>query len=83
MDALNVRDYRNNLAASFTRADQGENVIIRRKNHLYALISLGEEKTVITPEIQAKIDAARLEKEDGKSLHFDNAHGAIKWMDEL
>lgn len=83
MDALNVRDYRNNLAASFTRADRGENVIIRRKNHLYALISLGEDKTVITPELQAKINAARLEKKDGKTLHFNNAHSAIKWMDEL
>ncbi|WP_438638953.1 hypothetical protein [Muribaculum intestinale] len=40
MEALNqVSDYRNNLAASFDRADEGERVLIRRKNSLYALVS--------------------------------------------
>ena len=32
MEALSVREYRNNLAASFTKADNGEQVLIRRKN---------------------------------------------------
>ena len=32
MEALSVSDYRNNLAASFDRADEGERVLIRRKN---------------------------------------------------
>mgnify|MGYP003376951869 CR=1 FL=1 len=31
MEALSVREYRNNLAASFTKADNGEQVLIRRK----------------------------------------------------
>ena len=30
MEALSVREYRNNLAASFTKADNGEQVLIRR-----------------------------------------------------
>ena len=30
------REYRNNLAASFTKADNGEQVLIRRKNEIYA-----------------------------------------------
>ena len=34
MEALSVSDYRNNLAASFDRADEGERVLIRRKNSL-------------------------------------------------
>ena len=41
MEALSVSDYRNNLAASFDRADEGERVLIRRKNSLYALVSVG------------------------------------------
>ena len=34
MEALSVREYRNNLAASFTKADNGEQVLIRRKNEI-------------------------------------------------
>lgn len=58
MGPLSVRDYRNNLASSFVRADSGENVLIRRKNRLYALISLGEEDLMITPQLQARIAEA-------------------------
>lgn len=34
METLSVRDYRNNLAASFACADNGEMVLIRRKIRL-------------------------------------------------
>ena len=44
MEALSVSDYRKNLAASFDRADEGERVLIRRKNSLYALVSVGREE---------------------------------------
>ncbi len=64
MDVLSVRDYRNNLAASFSRADQGERVLIR-------------------PELQKRIDEARKEFAEGKTLHFSDARSAAKWMDEL
>ncbi len=47
MEALSVRDYRSNLAASFDRADNGEQVLIRRKNKIYALVSLGRENLMI------------------------------------
>ena len=43
MEVLSVRDYRNNLAAYFDRASEGERVLIRRKNTLYALVSVGSE----------------------------------------
>ena len=53
MEALSVREYRNNLAASFTKADNGEQVLIRRKNEIYALVKVGREDLMITPELQA------------------------------
>jgi toxin YoeB len=59
MEALSVREYRNNLAASFTKADNGEQVLIRRKNEIYALVKVGREDLMITPELQARIDKAR------------------------
>ena len=58
MEALSVREYRNNLAASFTKADNGEQVLIRRKNEIYALVKVGREDLMITPELQARIDKA-------------------------
>lgn len=83
MEALSVRDYRNNLAASFTRADMGERVLIRRKNRIYALLSIGNEDLMLTPEMDKRIEEARAEYRAGKTLHFNDAASAIKWMNEL
>ena len=56
MEILSVRDYRNNLAASFDRAAEGERVLIRRKNTLYALVSVGSEDVSISQSAQRQID---------------------------
>ena len=68
MEALSVRESRNNLAASFTKADNGEQVLIRRKNEIYALVKVGREDLMITPELQARIDKAREEIKSGKCV---------------
>ena len=68
MEALSVREYRNHLAASFTKADNGEQVLIRRKNEIYALVKVGREDLMITPELQARIDKAREEIKSGKCV---------------
>ncbi|EYA27104.1 hypothetical protein, partial [Bacteroides fragilis] len=68
MEALSVREYSNNLAASFTKADNGEQVLIRRKNEIYALVKVGREDLMITPELQARIDKAREEIKSGKCV---------------
>lgn len=59
MQALSVRDYRNNLSASFDRAKKGETVIIRRRGELFALTSLGTEDVSISPNLQKRIDEVR------------------------
>ena len=56
MEALAVSDYRNNLAASFDRADEGERVLIRRKNSLYALVSVGREELTLSPKQQRQVN---------------------------
>lgn len=56
MEALSVSDYRNNLAASFDRADNGEKVLIRRKNTLYALVSVGNKDLILTPALKKRIE---------------------------
>lgn len=65
MEALSVRDYRNNLSASFDRADHGERVLIRRRNRVYALVSLGKEDLEITPALQKRIQEARKAYREG------------------
>lgn len=68
MEALSVRDYRNNLAASFDRADRGERVLIRRKNQIYALMSVGREDLTITPALQKRIEDAERACREGRCV---------------
>lgn len=56
MKALSVSEYRNNLAASFDRADEGERVLIRRKNSLYVLVRIGHEELDLSPRQQRQVD---------------------------
>lgn len=65
MKALSVREYRNNLAASFTRASNVEPVLIRRKNEIYVLVNVGREDLILTPELQARIEEAMAEIKAG------------------
>ena len=83
MNTLTVSAFRNQLAASFDRADAGEKVYIRRNNRLYTITPVSDESSVITPELQAKIDKARAEYRAGKTLTFSSAAEAQRWMDEL
>lgn len=65
METLSVRDYRNNLAASFDMADNGQSVIIKRRNRLYALTCIGQDTSMMTPELQQRIDEARQAYREG------------------
>ncbi|MDE6556473.1 MAG: hypothetical protein K2K55_05860 [Duncaniella sp.] len=55
MDVLSVRDYRNNLATYFDKAAEGERVLIRRKNVIYALVSVGNEDVSLSAEQQRQL----------------------------
>lgn len=83
MEALSVTDYRNNLAASFARADNGERVLIRRKNQIYALVSVGREDLMITPELQARIDEAERNCREGHCVVCDTHEDIDRYLDSL
>lgn len=55
METLTVREFRSNLAEAFTKADNGEPVIIRRKREIYALVKIGKENVTLTSEMQQRI----------------------------
>ncbi|MBO7509579.1 MAG: hypothetical protein J6T35_00195 [Bacteroidales bacterium] len=83
MTALTVRDFRSQMASSFNRVDAGEQVYIRRGNHLYTLVAIEDADLSITAHLAAKIEKARAEYREGSTLKFENAVAAQKWMDEL
>ena len=83
MNTMTVRDFRTNLSANFDRVDAGERILVRRRNRVYTIIPVDDDDMSITPELQAKIDKARKEYQEGKTMHFESASDAQKWMDEL
>ena len=56
------------MASSFDRVDAGEHVFIRRKNQLYTIVPVSEDDLTITPELAAKIEKARQEYREGKTI---------------
>lgn len=68
MEALSVRDYRNNLSASFDRADSGEQVFIRRRNQIYALVNVGTEDLTVTPELRKRCEQAYQAYKRGETI---------------
>jgi hypothetical protein len=83
MEALSVREYRNNLAASFTKADNGEQVLIRRKNEIYALVKVGREDLMITPELQARINEVEKECREGRCVTCSTKEELNQYLDSL
>lgn len=68
MEAVSVTEFRKNLAAYFDKADEGEKVLIRRKNKIYALVSVGKDDLMITPELRKRIDEARQDFMEGRCV---------------
>ena len=83
MNTMTVRDFRTNLSANFDRVDAGERILVRRRNRVYTIVPVEDDDLIITPELQAKIEKARLEYKEGKTLRFESAEAVQKWMDEL
>lgn len=83
MNTITVKDLRTNLSANFDRVDAGERILIRRRNRVYTIVPVEDDDLTISPELQAKIDKARQEYKEGKTLHFKSAEAVQKWMDEL
>ena len=83
MNTLSTKDFRNSMASVFNRTDAGEHVFIRRNKRLYTLIPVVDERPVISAELMAQIEQARMEHREGRTLIFSSATEAQRWMDEL
>lgn len=84
MEIMNVREYRNKLAESFDKAYDGEKVLIRRKNEIYALVRVGrEEDLTITPELRARIEEAERECREGRCVTCTTKEELNTYLDSL
>ena len=83
MAALTMRDFRSNLATSFDRVDSGERVYIRRNSKLYTLIPVEEDDLSITPALAAKIERARQEYREGKTVSLKSHEDIDQYFESM
>lgn len=83
MTQLTVRDFRSQMASSFDLVDAGERVFIRRKNQLYTIVPVSEDDLTITPELAAKIEKARQEYHEGKTISLKTHDGVDRYFESM
>ena len=83
MTQLTVRDFRSQMASSFDRVDAGEHLFIRRKNQLYTIVPVSEDDLTITPELAAKIEKARQEYRDDKTISLKTHEDVDKYFESM
>lgn len=83
MTQLTVRDFRSQMASSFDRVDTGEHVFIRRKNRLYAIVPVDADDLTITPEMAAKIEKARQEFREGKTVILKSHEDIDRYFESM
>lgn len=72
------------MASSFDRVDAGEHVFIRRKNQLYTIVPVSEEDDrTITPELAAKIEKARQEYREGKTISLKTREDVERYFESM
>lgn len=80
---MTMRDFRSNLATSFDRVDSGERVYIRRNSKLYTLVPVEEDDLSITPALAAKIERARQEYREGKTVSLKSHEDIDQYFESM
>ena len=85
MSTLTVADFRSQLAKYFDLVLAGEKVFIRRKNKLFTIIPVdeGEVDVTITPELEEKIEKARKEYREGKTVSLTSHEDVERYFDSM
>lgn len=78
------REFRDKQRNMFDLADQGEQVIIRRRGKVsYMLTPVSDSDITITPELEKKIEEARRQYRNGETISCKNAEEAMKFLESL
>lgn len=84
MITVSAKEFRSNQASIFDKADGGEKIIIRRgKKQAYTLVPVYDEDMDITPQLQAKIEQARQEYKEGKTISIRTHEELDAFFDSL
>lgn len=71
---ISSREFRQNQAEYFERADKGEQIIVQRgKNKAYILQPVSEDDMYFNAEMVARIKQSMQEIEDGKSVNISTS----------
>lgn len=85
MIQVTSREFRERQAALLNMADQGEQVIIRRRGGKcsYMLTPVHDNELSVSPELEKKIEKARKEYKNRETIVCKNAKEAIKFLESL
>ena len=84
MTALSFTDFRKNMASSFDRVDVGEHVFIKRgRKKVYAIIPITDDDITITPALASKLEKARREYKEGKTVSLKSHEDIDKYFESL
>ena len=71
------------MARSFDLVDTGERVYIRRNHKLYTIVPVEEDDLEITPALAAKIEAARKEFREGKTISLGSHEEVNNYFESM
>ena len=83
MRSLTVADFRSQLAKYFDLVLAGEKIFIRRKNQLFTIIPVQDDELTITPELAEKIDKARKEYNEGKTISLATHEDVDRYFESM
>ena len=84
MTTLTMTDFRSNMASSLDRVDAGEFVFINRgRQKIYAIIPIEDDDLAITPELATKIEQARQEYKEGKTISLNSHEDIDRYLDSM
>ena len=80
---LTIKDFRNQMASSFDRADAGERVLIRRRSQLYTIVPVKNDEPELTPALAKKIAKAKRDMREGKCITLRTHEDIDKFLESL
>lgn len=84
MTSLTFTDFRRNMASSFERVDAGEHVFVSRgSKKMYAIIRINDDDLTLSPTLAAKMEKARQEYREGKTISLKSHEDIDKYFESL
>jgi len=81
---ITSREFREKQASVFALADNGEQVVIRRRGKVsYMLTPIYEEDSALSPELEARLEESRKQYREGKVTVCNTKEELNKFLESL